>query len=418
MRPVTLSQQEYVENEIRETVFARETLFRVALEGQEPASRLTCAVDVPVRWRDVFLTIQNDDNPPLRTTGVSATRRPLYATFLAASAGTYNFLTGNSQCAAPRYELAALGDKLQSAALTPATPGALSPNPRFHVADPLAEIEPLGTSLDLAPWKYRKRVQLAQAGVQQLELDVDVLAHTDAALQDLRLIRDGRQVPYVIERTSLRRDLPTALLGAPDPKRPSVSRWKIILPQHPLPLAKLTCAAAAPYFTRPVSLSEEVPDERGNLFPHQLASATWTRTPGSKDNRLSLQVAAAQTGTLILEIENGDNPPLALEELTAWYPVTRVLFKAPAEGDLSLYYGAQVDGPRYDLQLMAPRLLAADKMTATLEREEVLKTSWTEDACFAGKAGWVFWGVLGAVVVILLFVIAKLLPKPPAPGAG
>jgi hypothetical protein len=67
------------------------------------------------------------------------------------------------------------------------------------------------------------------------------------------------------------------------------------------------------------------------------------------------------------------------------------------------------------LSLVAGELLAADKSTAKLADEEQLKkTSWAESQT-PGSGGIIFWGILAVVVVGLLFVIARLLPKSSTP---
>ena len=113
-----------------------------------------------------------------------------------------------------------------------------------------------------------------------------------------------------------------------------------------------------------------------------------------------------------------DNPPIELEKFQVFYSVTRVVFKAKPEDALFLYYGnRQVAPPRYDLTLVAAQLLAADKAPASLAPEEQLKkASWREGRA-AGKGGVVFWGILALVVVVLLAIISRLLPKssPPTP---
>ena len=133
----------------------------------------------------------------------------------------------------------------------------------------------------------------------------------------------------------------------------------------------------------------------------------------AKDFTLSLN-SGVQGDTLILETENGDNPPIELEQFAAFYPATRVLFKAKADDRLLLYYGQrQASPPSYDLSLVAAELLAADKATATLTAEEQLKkSSWAESQT-PGRGGVVFWGILAVVVIGLLVVIARLLPKAP-----
>ena len=104
---------------------------------------------------------------------------------------------------------------------------------------------------------------------------------------------------------------------------------------------------------------------------------------------------------------------MALQSVAFRHPVTRVIFKTGSETAPFLYYGnPQASRPRYDIDLVARQLLAAEKNKATLGGAEALKTSrWSDAGELSGKAGWIFWGVLGAVVVALLFVISRLLPK-------
>ena len=117
----------------------------------------------------------------------------------------------------------------------------------------------------------------------------------------------------------------------------------------------------------------------------------------------------------MLETHNGDNPTVELEKFQAFYPATRVLFKAHPADELLLYYGnPQAAAPRYDLSLVAGQLLAADQAEAALAAEEQLKKSWG-DGSQPGKGGVVFWGILAVVVVALLVIISRLLPKSPRP---
>jgi hypothetical protein len=69
-----------------------------------------------------------------------------------------------------------------------------------------------------------------------------------------------------------------------------------------------------------------------------------------------------------------------------------------------------LNAPRYDLNLASVQLRSVDKSAAALGPEEVVIQSYaaTEKS---GKGGGVFWGILALVVVALLVVIARLLPK-------
>jgi hypothetical protein len=262
-------------------------------------------------------------------------------------------------------------------------------------------------------------VQLAAAGVQQLELDLDVLARAQPAFADLRLVRDGAQVPYLLERPALSRSSPLAITPANDPKRPQFSRWQIKLPRASLPVTRLTFTSSTALFQRHLRLFEKVADERrGEIIERPLGDAEWSHTPGNA-RPLTLSIySPPATDTFFLETDNGDNPPIALTSASAAYPVARLLFKTEP-GPVALYYGNRAAAaPRYDLALVAGQILVAEKSVASLGPEEKSRADgWGAGALAGSRAGYLFWGVLGLVVVGLLVVVAKLLPKPPAPAA-
>ena len=72
-----------------------------------------------------------------------------------------------------------------------------------------------------------------------------------------------------------------------------------------------------------------------------------------------------QTDALFLETDYGDNPLIDLDEFRLTYPVTRLVFKS-AQSPLLYYGNPSISAPRYDLSLVATRLLAADKAIARL----------------------------------------------------
>jgi hypothetical protein len=230
------------------------------------------------------------------------------------------------------------------------------------------------------------------------------------------LLRDGKQRPYILERTSISRKLVPEVSSANDPKRPTVSRWKIKLPHPNLPITRLTSQSTSALFRRQVTLYEQPDDDRGEKYNRQLGQTTWVRTPPATKTPLELIVNVRPlTDTLILETDNGDNPPIDLAGVQLFHPVTRVLFKAPLEPATYLYYDNRDAGsPQYDLDLIAPRLLAEEKSIASLAIEEPLKkSSGGELFQISSTKSVIFWVALAAVVLVLLVVIARLLPKSP-----
>jgi len=165
-----------------------------------------------------------------------------------------------------------------------------------------------------------------------------------------------------------------------------------------------------------VTLCEELSDNRGDKYRRPLGGASWFQTPDLAGRQLILTLEASPAGdNLILETHNADNPPIDLVKFQVFYPATRVLFKAQPGDELLLYYGnPQAGAPHYDLSLVAGQLLAADHAEAGLGAEQPLKKSWAESYT-PGKGGIIFWGVLGLVVVVLLIIVSRLLPRTQPP---
>ena len=208
-RQVTLAVPQISEDSIREQTIGQGAIYRIAIEGQPAAESLLAPLESQVRSRELLLFIHNQDSPPLPITAVRVERRPVYLVFLARQAGAYHLLTGNGQCPAPRYDLAALDMNLKSVAVAPIRLPPPSNNPAYRTPEVLPGITGAGAALDVTAWKFRQPVTITRAGVQQLELEPDVLAHAQPGFQDLRLLQ--RQQPGAIHhRTHLHQPFPDA----------------------------------------------------------------------------------------------------------------------------------------------------------------------------------------------------------------
>jgi hypothetical protein len=415
-RSVYLAVPQISEDTIREQIIGQGVMYRIAIEGQPASENLSVPVENRVRSRELILFIRNGDSPPLSIKTIRVERRPVYLVFLARVPGTFHLLTGNARGAAPRYDLAALGMNLKSVPVAPVEIPLPSDNPDFQSPEVLPGLEVAGAALDISEWKFRKPVEISGAGAQQVELDLDVLAHSRPGgtdFSDVRVMQGSNQVPYIIQHTSISHSLALMATVTNDAKNPGLSRWIIKLPHANLPLTRLACVSPAPLFERSLSLYEELTDERGDRYRQSLGNARWIQTPDNKSKEFVMTFESVpQSDTLFLETENGDNPPIELEQFTAVYPVTRVLFKAKAGDELFLYYGnPRVSPPHYDLSLVAGQLLAADKKNAPLAAEQQLKTPSWQEYQVPGKGGVLFWGILAVVVAVLLIVISRLLPK-------
>lgn len=414
-RVVTVKHRKLERGESTAHVVAGGTISRARLpHALREQLRLPLRETLPTR--EVQVHIANGNNPPLAIEHVRVQRRPVWLVFRAGEKGRHVLLTGHARAIAPAYDLDQFAADFHSLPETPVSVGPATPNPVFRATDELAEVPLLGPALDIAPWTFRKTVTPAAAGAQELELDLDVLAHAQPGLADLRLLRDGRQAPYLLERTALHRNVRLQPQPADDAQRPRVSRWELPLPVAAAPIARLTLSSPTPLFRRTVQLFEEVPDRRGEISRRTLSGVhEWASSPDRREPQLTVDLTARPaTGQVFVEIDNGDNPPIALADVQAEYPVVRLLFRADAH-PLQLHYGFDnAAPPRYDLALVAPRLLESEKFTATLGPEEAAEPGGAR-AIFAGmRSGVLLWSALGLVVIVLLVVIARLLPKPPA----
>jgi hypothetical protein len=424
MRRVTVGIRDVRDLVPGERTVGEGTLYRVAVDGARTRAQLRLEFSHIPLAPELLVHIQNGDSPPLSVTGLRVKRQPTAVRFHAAAAGRYALLSGNAQATAPRYDLAALAGDLQAAAATTVMPGPLEETPGYQpraslAEPPLPDVPLTGAPLDPAGWTRRKAVQLDRAGVQELELDPAVLAGARADFADLRLLRAGHQIPYVVERAALARPLPLAAAPAPDPKRPTVSVWRVDLPQARLPLLRLAIASDTALFERNFRLYERVAADDGRTYEHTLASGTWHRTPqpGSLRTHVFELGDRPRTGTLFLETDNGDNPPIALGSVNAEHAVVRLVFKTVETDGFELAYGnPDASAPRYDLSLVAVRLLTASRAAARLDAEEAVAEGFARGALRHLKGGVVFWGALALVVLVLLVTVARLLPKaPPAP---
>jgi hypothetical protein len=264
-----------------------------------------------------------------------------------------------------------------------------------------------GAPISLTGWGYRKKIEIKADGVQQLDLDLETLARAASDLRDMRIVRDGQQYPYVTEHADKSRRYAPIVDAITDAKRPTMSIWRIHLPAEGAPVTRIVCQTRAPLFDRQVTLSETTDD--GRRF---LGSAHWVRTPYDASKTLVLSLSDRPvTDSLVLEMDNGDNPGIALDNFQCEFPTVRLLFRAPTMPETFLYYGnPQAVAPSYDLALVAPQLRVANRLDASLAGEEPLRPRAGQ---MTSAYAWLFWVVLAAVAVVLLVVIARMLPKSP-----
>lgn len=415
-REVAVAVRTIADGEAREQVVARGRIHRVFVPGAARSEVLSIPLPAqPLEARTLVVTIENGDNPPLSLRrSVSVTFELPRLRFNALPGEHYAVAVGNRSAKPPRYDLAALPALGELPDVAQATAGPLERNPAFRAEEAAKGAPAQGAAIDASRWRRSRGVTCQGGGVQAIEVPPEVLARSPA-LGDLRLVAAGRQIPSILERASLARRLDVTLETLPAERGSRNSRRRVLLPHDGLPLEELRCTVAEQLFRREVSVAEELAPERGGS--RTIGTATWERRGQSGSATVSVGLGGrAAHGALTLEMDDGDNAPLSLSGCSVGWHTSRLLFKAPATGAVTLLYdNPDARAPRYDLALLADELLAADAASATLAPDDGRERS---PGAFlpAGWERWALWGALTLVVAVLILVIAKLLPAQPPRG--
>jgi hypothetical protein len=389
----------------------RTTLFRLKHDGFTGEE-----LDIPVHQlattREVELVIRHGDSPPLLIERIEATRHAVPIVFQANTPGEWQMYIGNAQSAEPRYDITAVSDKLRDASANSVVAGDVQLNSAFRKTATAPEVGDSAAVLDVSAWSYRRPIAFQEAGVIELELDPAVLARSESDLHDLRVIRDGRQIPYLILKPGTQREVDVAFSEVPDAKAPTYSHWDITLPFAAFPASELIVESSSPLFERQLTVMEYRDTNQGRVG-HSSGSAMWRRKPGQPNEPLRIKLHnPLQTDTLKLSTDNGDNAPLKLTSIRVSHPVVRLLFRVSDTTPVYLCYGhCNASYPRYDLDLVRREFETATKVSATLGEEETLSgyKSMPTQSPVSGSP-WL-WAALTLVVGGLLWIVARLLPK-------
>ncbi len=413
-RRVDAAQHTVRDDEVELATLASDLIARVppTSDGAPATEKTTLSVRHDIPGRTLVLRIHNGDSPALPVREVAVIHRVVQAVFHASAPGKYRFLSGNPDASEPQYDIATRAETLYDLPVASPRRGALQEHPGFVRADPLASLSLVGAALDPSQWSTRRAVEITSPGVQRLELDLPALSSAGTTLQDLRLVRGDRQIPYVVERSGVHRQLALPFVPESEPKHPTVSRWRVTLPARAATIAGVTLESTSPLFERHVQVYDRWADRNGVEQHHLLASGAWRRTPSqSGPATLTLTLDRPRGDTLVIETDNGGNPPLELSGVRVTYPATHLLFPVATPEPVTLLVGnTRATAPRYDLGLMAPLLVRSEHHRATLA--PTVETEAPRGALMT--QGWILWSALAAAVAVLLLVVAKLLPKPPA----
>lgn len=413
-RRVSLRRRTFGDGEVEEKLVAEGTIFRVAADGDNADERLRVSVGEVLAGPELTLVIDNHDSPPIAIDRVDLVVVPTALVFVRPENSILELYTGNPEGTAPRYDLAALTSELATMTVATAEAETLKRNPRYTPPALRLKLDALGAVIDVSGFRARSPVELGEASIFRLELDPMVLSESDPGGRDLRLVRDGHQIPYVADRTGYTREITVAVTSLPTSGDSNDSRYEVTLPWARLPLNSLAFAVDDELLDRAVTVVERRRDDRGQYYELPLGNARWTRRPGETRRALSIVLQQRpESVRLELRIANGDNPPLTVRGAVARYTTSKLIFAARAAGTTWLYYGnPRAAAPRYDLALMAERLLTSPYQEARLGSAERLapEPARPSDGLNGGRKV-LFWSALVFSVAVLLAVVVKLLPR-------
>jgi hypothetical protein len=418
LRPARVTEARLSGSEIRPSVLGQATLRRVVREDLV-ASQMEIPISTP-HESEVMIEVDNGDNPPLELKTVTARFAPQPWIYFESPDGEPLVARyGASGLGAPSYDLVALREAFGAEGLARGVHDARFGESRQLIVTTtpedlaIADAVGGGAKIDVQGFLIRRAVEQAPVGLNAVRLDPAVLAGS-RTLSDLRIV-DGRsvQVPYIQESlgepTILDLDEPAPM---PEQAGDRQSAYGLMLPHGTLPAARLTITTTARVFERSVRLVRvETRNPRDPPVQVVLDEQVWrNRDTGREAPPLSLRVPAHAGTELLLIVDEGDNSPLQLGNPRLFLPTFRLRFLRRDEGQLWLMYGQdRLAAPRYDLALLAPRVLGARVPEVGLsEVEEELS------GVAASRAGMIlFWSVLVLVLVVLFAFVARLLRRGP-----
>jgi hypothetical protein len=400
-----------IEVQPRGQAVTRAKIHRLSVNNHK-TENLTIPVFTQLQSREITVAVFNQDSRPLKVESVSATRDPVGIAFHATAAEPLRLYSGHMLAPKPQYDLGSLADQLRHANASSANIGELQPNPQYQ-GDPLDSVL-AGANIDVKPWSYRRAISLKRAGVAVIDLDPFTLSHSHDQ-NDIRIVQNGVQVPYRRAGTE-QHVLKCEINSVPNPKRPNLSNWRITLPHKNLPADSLTLSSPTTLFERTVRISGEPSDVQSVYSLRHLGSHSWLHAIGQQPD-LDVRLPTGWRGDAILiETDNGDNAPIELGSASVTIASTRLVFSAATTEDLYLYYGnANARFPRYDASLIENLMFGSQLSEGNLGPEETLSSGSVPNTPAEATSPWL-WVALSVVVIGLIAVMAKLLPKTETPA--
>ena len=165
------------------------------------------------------------------------------------------------------------------------------------------------------------------------------------------------------------------------------------------------------------SLSIETPTP-GNMEWKKWRNSIWENR-GQKETLFMLDLYGhSDMDQIRILMDHGDNEPVNVTRVAAFYRAPTFLFIAHAPGVYEVYGGhSNATSPQYDLSLVQESLL--EELPHTLYVDKIVPIDTTDfkrsfERIFSDR-GWGLYAMLGIVTLVLLIFVVRLFPREEPP---
>lgn len=402
----------------RKVTISDGSIYAVNIEGGASTKQTSLSINRIIPSDTVILEINNGDSPPLDIEkNIRADVFPTRLIFHPDEPGEWKLMTGFPEAPTPVYDLVALSSHLSNRT-TLLGLGPIRKNPNYSEPDVLPGINPEGADIDLSNWAYRRPIDAPENGLIQLHLDPATLALCRSDLGDVRIIQDGKQLPYLINPTAMAETIRTDIELIENTTKSNLSKWKITHGYDQLPISKVIITPGSPMFERWIEIKSVSEDQYGKPIEITHSQTNWVmKLRENEDSRLHLPLSNNRLPeSFYVTTLNGDNPPIIISAVDVVCAKPSVTFKRISSKPVFLYYGnPKAHTPNYDLQLIRHELASVVKQPGLTGNTETMIAGTHDKRPINTGSPWL-WIALGLVVITLLIVISKLLPAPAPEG--
>ncbi len=323
--------------------------------------------------------------------------------------GTWTLLGGAPAQTSPSGDIGLALPELARLAVGSFAASEVQANPLWQPPELRAGLALPSTEISLRGMRWEHAVE-GGPGLVRLPLGAEVVADAQAGLADLRLVdAQGQQIPYLLRQRPV-----DAELGALEFTRTEQGSRSVLRAALPLagehddgpPISAVRITTSAPVFSRTITLSRA----RGaTLDPIRVI--TWSGS--ERPSTLSVEVGQPLGRELVLTIENGDDPPLPIDGLSASVRSMELVASLPEGGARLVYGDRQRPLPDYDLSLLRGELFARATAVASLGPRRALEPtppSGAERAMVLGGLA----ALIGGLIVLVIGLLRAVPPEAPA----